>query len=298
MRDAAADTVLILGNPFSGAGKNARRVNGLIEALRAAGFDPRVEWDRAQWARLFADEAFSRSCRCVVAAGGDGTVAEVLNLRPTIPLAVLPLGTENLFARRFGFSGDPRKTARRIATGRPAGIDLGCANGALFSLVVSAGFDAEVVHRLARWRAVGTHAGKQITHLNYLPFIGGALREYDYPPVAVEADDGHAEGAHAFVMNIPRYGLGLPIAPEAREDDGLLDWVVLKRPGGWALAGYAASIAMRRHLRRGDVAHGRTTRLRITSPASAPAQRDGDPAGRTPLEIAVQPQAVRVMRRA
>ena len=98
--------------------------------------------------------------RCVVAAGGDGTVSAVINeLSADVALAVLPLGNENLFAKAFGFEDDPGALARAIARGARQPIDLGrahtTAGSRLFTLMLSAGFDADVVHRFTRWRTAG-----------------------------------------------------------------------------------------------------------------------------------------------
>jgi len=89
-----------------------------------------------------------------VVADGGGTVADVINeTGGALPLAVLPLGNENLFARAFGFTSDAGTLACAIAGGRTRTIDLGQANGRLFALMLGVGFDADVAHRVARWRA-------------------------------------------------------------------------------------------------------------------------------------------------
>ena len=64
--------------------------------------------------------------RGLVAAGGDGTVADLVNRFPDVPLAILPLGTENLLARHVGIACDGRLVAEMIARGETRRIDLGC----------------------------------------------------------------------------------------------------------------------------------------------------------------------------
>lgn len=298
----ARPAVAVVGNPYSGRGANRQRVQRLLERLQASGVAARVAWEPAARHAMLADPDLARWCRCVVVAGGDGTVADVLNDLPdgaSVPVATLPIGNENLFAREFGFEAPPERIAAAIARGRTRQVDLGTCNGRVFALMASAGFDAEVVHRVARWRVRPNGEGlRRVGRLNYGPRILAALGRYRYPRVRVEAD-GHVvgEGAHAFVFNLPQYAARLGICPEAAGDDGQLDWLVLERPGMWALGRYGLSVIGGRHLGRPDVRHGRAERIRITaaSDGSVPAQVDGDPAGATPMAVAVRPGALAVV---
>jgi diacylglycerol kinase family enzyme len=286
--------VLIVANPYSGSLENRRRVAALAEALGRAGFEPKELWHRSERTAELADPDQTGKWNCVIAAGGDGTVADLINEHPRVPVAVLPLGTENVFAQAFGFSSDEKRLVRAIARGRVRSVDLGHANGRLFSSMIGVGFDAEVIHRLARWRAHGRRL-KRATYWSYVGPIIEAIMRYSYRPIVLEADGVRVEGTHAFVFNLPRYALGLPLAPEAREDDGRLNWVVFERPGLRNLLLYLWATTRRRHLLRDDVHHGTAARLRITSAQPLPVQVDGDAAGQTPVEVEVVPEALRVI---
>ena len=221
--NAQPDRVAIIANPSSGAGKNRARVDRLAAALGTHGLVAECCWDPAEEARLFADPERRASYRCVVAAGGDGTVNRVLNSGAIPPLVVFPLGTENLFAKHYDYPGDAAGLATRIALGSVRTIDLARMGERTFALVVSAGFDAEVIHRMDRWRRDG-HAVKQIRHLSYARPILAALREYRHPTVQLQADGQNIEGTLAMVLNLPIYVRRLVPVPDGREDDGLLDW--------------------------------------------------------------------------
>jgi len=269
-------------------------VSQLIDALERHGIGSRVIWEPAERSAVLRAPELTDSCVCVVASGGDGTVADVINEQPNIPLAVLPVGNENVFAREFGFTKDAAALAKAIAAGRGRAIDLGCANRRRFSLMLGAGFDAEVVHRLARWRArVGSL--RRATRLSYVRHILAALTSYRHQRVTLEADDVRITGTHAFVFNVPQYACRLRFAPDARPDDGLLDWVVFERPGAHRVLGYLLDVSRSRHLQRPDVHHGQARRLRITASNPAPVQLDGDPAGHTPTEIEVMPKTLRLL---
>jgi YegS/Rv2252/BmrU family lipid kinase len=291
---ASARGVLIVGNPYSGARHNRRRVEALVQALREEGLAPEVVWQRTERTARLRRLREEKGCRCVVAAGGDGTVADIINEFPPAPLAVLPLGTENVFARAFGFSQDTRRLARAIAAGRSRAIDLGRAGNRFFGFMLGAGFDAAIVHRLARWRASG-HSLKRVTYRSYLTPIRETMRAYPYGGIVLEADGVSVHGAHAFIFNIPQYAMGLSLAPDAKPDDGRLNWVVLQRPGLRNLLNYAWAVARGRHLRRRDVKWGAAARIRITAQHPVPLQADGEAAGWTPVEVEAAPAALRVI---
>lgn len=309
---AAPASVAICANPYSGRGPNRRRVDALVAALEARRINARLVWDRNERVQLLSDPSLSEWCRCVIAAGGDGSIADVVNdlsggrregagapaTAGSIAFATLPIGNENLFARQFGFDAGPERIAEAIARGRTRRIDVGLMEGAgqprLFTIMASAGFDAQVVHRVDRWRR-GADKLKRVNRLSYVPHILGAIRRYSYPAVTLEAGGRTVTGTHAFVFNIPQYGGRLGIGRHADEADGKLDWIVFHRPGLIRLAMYGLSVIARRHLRRVDVSHGRAASVTLTAATPVPLQADGDPAGTTPASFTVRPAALSVI---
>jgi diacylglycerol kinase family enzyme len=292
--------ILVAANPYSGAGANRRRVDVLAAAVRAAGGIPRIVWDAAERAAAFADAAAMRGCRAVLVAGGDGTVAEVVNeLPPGVPLGVLPLGNENLLARAFGFDGDPDRLARAARDGGTRSIDLGRAQAAgrrrLFALMLGVGFDAAVVHRVAAWRGARGPL-RRVRRTSYLAPLASSLAGYAHTRVRLSAGTASIEGAHCVIANVPAYALDLRLTPTAVPDDGELDWLVLERRGRLALATYCWAAWRGGHLARPDVRAGRGTRLTITADRATPVQLDGDPWGTTPVEVDVVPRALTLLR--
>lgn len=287
--------VLIVANPYSGMRGNRRRVETLVAALGAQGLQGEIAWGREERAAWLADPARLAACRCIVAAGGDGTLLELINLKPTIPVAVLPLGNKNLFARQFGFTRAVRPLARAIAAGRVHAVDLGSANGRRFSLLLSIGFDAEVVHRLALWRSRQTGL-KRVHDISYVPHVLTAMYDYPYSRVEVEADGVRVAGVQVFIFNLPQYGVPMFTTPDVVGDDGLLDWLVLERPGFLSLLESAWTISRAAHRGRPDIHSGRARRIRLTAERPLPVQIDGDPAGCTPVEVEVLPRELKVVR--
>ena len=286
--------VAIVANPYSGSGKNRRRVTDLARALERRGIRADLAWGPSMRAELMHDDERSRGCRCVVAAGGDGTVADVINQRTDIPIALLPLGTENLFAKEFGFTHDTEALADSIARGRCRTIDLARAGDHLFSLMLTAGLDAHVVALLAEWRAQSTGL-RRVRRLSYAAPILKAIRSYRFPRIELDADGQRVTGVHALVFNLRGYALQMPFAPEARADDAVLDWVVFERPGVLPAVKCYWDVFRKSHLQRRGVRHGRAKRIRIVGHGPVPMQVDGDAFGTTPVDIEVVPQALRVI---
>ncbi len=289
MTTSAPTRVAILANPRAGADSSRRLVEALARRLRALGLSPLVCWQRRELSEAVASAA--EDLRCVVAAGGDGTLLEVLNRAPGVPVAVLPLGTENLVARYCGVGRCARSLAEVVAAGRLRQIDVARANGRTFCLMASAGFDAAVVHRVHRRRR------GHITRLSYALPVVQLLQEYRYPPIDVEVMDSgeRLRGSLVFVFNLPRYGLGLPVGPDAVPDDGLLDLYVFQRPGALALARYVWAVFRGRQRGLPDVAHRRARGFRLSSAEAVPLQTDGDPAGWLPATVEVLPQQLTLL---
>ena len=281
--ESAQAWVGIAANPGSGRGRGRRQVERLQAELKRLGLSTRVAWSLLERLSLVAEAAADPHCRCLVAAGGDGTVAALVNECPTVPITVLPAGTENLFARHFRLDRNPARLASIIAAGAVAQLDLGRTATRRFTLMAGIGFDADVVarHHLTRVGRAGvalpTHRGA------YVESVLRSSFEYRFPPLTLSITDPGAEetlvGATAFIFNLPRYALGLPFAPSARGDDGWLDLVVFRNAGPFHSLRYLWMVLRGIHLDRDGVEHRRVRRVVVTSAETVPVQLDGDPGG-------------------
>ena len=82
----------------------------------------------------------------IVAAGGDGTINEVVNgMNDKKPLAIIPFGTANIFALEAGIGGSAEKIAQVILSNKTKKVYVPTLNNKNFILMASAGFDAEIV---------------------------------------------------------------------------------------------------------------------------------------------------------
>ena len=225
-----------------------------------------------------------------ISVGGDGTAAMIAGLTGgQVPIAIYPAGTENVLAKYLQIPTDFDAFAAMISQRQVRHFDAGRCGDRTFMLMLSAGFEAEVVHQV--------HGQRQghLSKFNYVWPTFGLMRNYHYPKLEldIELEDGtrtQTVGYWAFVFNFPRYALGLELTPKACPDDGLLDVCILTQKGFWATNSYICSLLSGSIAGRSDVAYFRARSLKIHCDEGAvPLQTDGDPAGYTDVTVSVQP---------
>lgn len=284
--------VIFAVNPKAGVGPNVGVVERAIAAIEAKGFTVESYTDLDKMMARSHQLASEGKLRTVIAAGGDGTIALLANMLPReVPISILPLGTQNLLAKYFSITLDAEKLADRIADGTPMKFDSGLANGKRFLVVASCGFDAEVVAQFAHQRTGHT------SYVSWAKSIWATIWKYRYPEIRVYVDDAVEPmiTKWAFTFNFPCYAMGLPIAPLANADDGLLDFVTFRGGGFWNGLFYLASILFRSQRGWRDIAHTTVTKVRIESDKPAPFQLDGDPGGQLPLEIEMERESLTLL---
>ncbi len=273
-------TVLIFTSPMAGSGAGRERIPLLVRRADQAGAHAVI----VHSAKELQERALAANgSAVVVAAGGDGTLSlAAASVSAEVPIVPMPLGTENLVSRQFGHTVDEKAVLDSIRHGPSFRLDAGLANGRLFLIMASCGFDAEVVRGLHLTRS------GHISRLSYAGPIARAIRKYKFPKIRIRIDGRASElpdCGWAMVFNLPRYGANLAIEPAAIGDDGKLDLIGFQR--GSVLSGlrYAAAIAFRRHTRFQDVHRQRGVAFELTSSERVPYQIDGDYVGRLPLNI-------------
>ncbi len=275
----------------------------LVARLHACGFEAQLVTDLVRACRDANRLHEAGELRAIVAAGGDGTIAEIVNrTNPGVPITTLPLGTENLLARHFGIARDVGAVAATIAQGRSLQLDVGrvttSAGQRLFLLMVSAGLDAEIIRRL--------HVARRgnISHWSYVGPILAAAATYRYPPIRLANADPDAANSRETVapwlvaFNLPCYAGMLRFLPDAGAEltrpgeDGQLDVCRFDRGGFWhtlyyyvwLLLGRAERIGTRRVERLGGF------RLEaVDASEDVPLQIDGDAGGYLPADVDVLP---------
>jgi len=301
-----AQTLVIL-NPRAGQG--AARLARLRGLLRDALGSVELERTRApRDAVRIAREAVRAGVERVVAAGGDGTVSEVVTgileagLGEQAEVGVLPIGSGCDFARSAGVPTRLGEAVALLRDGRRMRVDAGRVtyrardggtrtacflNEAGFGL---SGVTVDMVYR----------AGKRFgPGLSYALGSIGAILRGGVADVTLTVDERTVfEGPVSLVVaaNGRHFGSGMRIAPEARLDDGVLDVVVVERVGRLKLLARLPSLYRGTHLRYPEVHFVRGARIEATprGDGSAPLDVDGEPLGGLPARIELLPKAIRL----
>ncbi|MBC8160282.1 MAG: diacylglycerol kinase family lipid kinase, partial [Roseiflexaceae bacterium] len=226
----------------------------------------------------------------VVAAGGDGTVNEVVNglAGTAAALAVLPVGTVNVWAREIGLPLEPRAAAEAQLGVQPRNIDLGRADERYFLLMASLGFDATVT------AGVRSDLKRRIGAFAYVWEAFRLALRYEGVAAQVVIDGRRFRGRYLMVVlgNSQLYGGVVKLTAHAIIDDGLLDVCLIR---GRSLLGAPLrllSIMTRRHREDSRISYYRARRLKISSKTPIDVQVDGDYIGSAPTVFEVAPAAL------
>jgi diacylglycerol kinase family enzyme len=253
-----------------------------------------AETSHAGHACELAREAASRGARLVVAAGGDGTIAEVANgLNGSgCRLGVVPLGTANVLAHELGLPFDPRGVAAALAFGRTRAVWPGIATGPLgarvFVQMLGAGFDAQVVRNLpvALKRVLGRAA-----------YVAQSLRElprYGFRPIAVTIDGVDTEVGSVIVSKGHFYGGCYTLAPGASPVERGFTVALFDRAGPFSALAFGAALPLNLIPHMPGMRLIRAHEVTIST-ATVPTQTDGDPAGTGPLTVRDAPRAIEIV---
>lgn len=229
----------------------------------------------------------------IVIGGGDGTLSQALPvlLQLKKPVAVLPLGTANDFARTLGLSGDPLEAAATALGGREHQIDLGLANGKPYLNVASVGVASQVIEGQSkemkrRWRVLAYAISLLQAARNLRPFI-----------VEIDMDNHPRWTGPVYQVSIGNgryHGGGLTVAENAAIDDGLLDLYVVYPGTFWQL--FACLSQLRFGLLKPSVLDRHTARrVRLRTTSARPVDTDGHLATETPVEISLLRKGLTVL---
>jgi YegS/Rv2252/BmrU family lipid kinase len=280
---------LVILNPAARSDK-ASRLRERIAAL-SGGASMRLTSEAGD-ARHIAAEAVREGFEVVIAAGGDGTLNEVVNGIGGSPvrLGILPVGTMNVFATELGIpQGNLERAWSIIEQGKVVEVDLPKANDTHFIQLAGVGLDAEVV------RKTTADSKRALGPLSYLLTLV-QVAAHKPSRVMLEAEGGRiSEGSFALIGNGRLYGGPFPVFQRASLFDGLLDVLVFQNQSHWDVVRYFQAIAFGTHPQLPDVEYFQTSTLRVTSSGDVPVELDGEVAGMLPCLFSVSSQKLRVL---
>ncbi len=230
-----------------------------------------------------ARQAVEEGCHTVVAAGGDGTVHEVLNGLMQVPterrprLGILPLGSGNDFALACGIPTDPAAAWQALHSGQSCRVDIGEAcdehgNRRFWDNTLGIGFDARVNIR-----------SRRIQHLRgYLIYLTAALQTIllDHAPMPLrfesEAETWEEDVMMLALCNGHREGGAFLLVPEARPDDGVMGYARLARVPRWRTVRALFKAMNGTHVTLPEIRLGNCQRAHIESPRPLNVHTDGE----------------------
>ncbi|HUA76521.1 MAG TPA: diacylglycerol kinase family protein [Acetobacteraceae bacterium] len=285
--------MLIVFNPAAGR-RRAQRLWRVLDLLVQNGIRLELaETGHRGHATELAREGAARGAGLIVAAGGDGTIAEVANglCGAAVSLGVIPLGTANVLAHELGLPFAPRAVAAALAFGRTRllwpGIARGPSGERLFVQMLGAGFDAAVVHHLsdALKRLCGRGA-----------YVAQSLCEiacYNFPKLHLRLDGKELDAASVIVSKGRFYAGRHLLAPGASPMERGFTVAVFRRRGRLPALVSGALLPFDLLPRAPGMCLVRAAAVDIEG--SAPAQADGDPAGTATLRITDAPAPIAIV---
>lgn len=288
-----ADPIPVILNPAAKSTQAAARE----KAIRALSPAPEVYLTTGPGkATVIAEKLARQGHSIIVAAGGDGTMNEVLQGICKVnaergpgekhtALGVLPVGTMNVFSLELGMpSGNMKACWKMITSGQLREVDLWQANGQYFVQLAGVGFDAEIIQQTTWARK------KRFGPLSYVMSAMEVLTRKQ--PVLSVHTEGRPplHGSVVLVGGGKHYGGPVPVFPQASNRDGLLDVLVFRKLGGWEFAQMISAILTKGYEPYEDLDYLQVSEFTVTGSRVAPAELDGELAtGTTPVTFRAAP---------
>lgn len=300
MCDFAADVKpFIIFNPIAGSTTDQRRTLAELNRLRPVAL---VRTRKRGDAEKLSRRAARRGCGYLIVAGGDGTLNEVVNGIATIKhppkIGIAPLGTGNDFARTLRLPTSLEENVDILRAGKTRRIDLVRVKSKrtrYFINVSAGGFSGMVDEKIT------PQIKKTWGPLAYIRGAAAALPKLHAYKTEIVLDDDErlsVELYNGVVANGRFVAGGLPIAPTAEPDDGLLEVVLIPKLGAREMATLAAEIILGKHLSINAILFRQAKKIAVRSRPGMWFNVDGELVGNSPATFQILPRALKfVVRR-
>jgi diacylglycerol kinase (ATP) len=285
----------VIVNPI--AGSNVDLESRLKQLRRLDPTEVRVT-QRAGEAEVLARNAVRAGSDYIIAAGGDGTLNEVINGIATLRRArdvcvgMAPLGTANDFARSIGLAGDIEVDIDILRAKTTATIDLVrmSSRRRRYCVNVSAGGFSGVVNEKLTCEIKS--AWGPLAYLRSAAAALAELQSYRTTMIFDETEELVMDLYNVVVANGQFAGGGLPIAPQANVSDGLLDIVLIRKRPVTEMALLAAEMLLGKHISSDSVIFRRAKKISVRSRPGMWFNVDGELVGNKPAVFQILPQAL------
>ncbi|ACI18889.1 diacylglycerol/lipid kinase family protein [Dictyoglomus thermophilum] len=215
----------ILFNPTSNRGKAEKKYNELIKILNEEEIDYTVEFTLGKEGTIRqVEEALKKGADVVVAAGGDGTINEVVNgLKGRGILGIIPLGRGNDIAISYRIPRDLRGAVKLLKNGVIREVDMGLLDGRYFVGIAGTGFVGDVNYNSNKLNLTGFKG--------YIISVFTTLKGFKYPECEVSFDGVSWRGRITLIAlgNTSYYGGGMKLLPNSDPEDGYFDIGIVQK---------------------------------------------------------------------
>ena len=284
----------LIFNPKSGK-QTAKRLWPRLQSLLAEGgfeVEPLPTAGPGDATRLAREVVKQGGQDVVFALGGDGTLREVAAglLGSSVALGPIPGGTANVLTIALDIPRKPLAAAKALAGGSIRTMDVGSAAAIPFLMMVSGGLDAWVM---------SSQSSEMKRRFGALAVAVSGIKHwwrYSYPEIELRIEGKPIRVTFFSVSNIRQYGGSFRLAPGADYADGLLDVVLFRGRGRWAVPSLALDIFLGRHHRRDDLEIRQMRDLVVVGPLPHGLQIDGDVIEvDLPIDLEVSASALNVL---
>lgn len=300
--DKGVKMITFIVNPVSGNGQGKIVWKRIEQALNDQSIEYTVHFTAGpRHAMELAREAMEQpGLRAVIAVGGDGTVHEVAQplVGSGIPLGYIPAGSGNDFGRALGIPTDPIQALERIMAFQTGNMDAAVIDDGWFVSCAGVGFDGAVAKRANESRLKKWFNRLGIGKVVY--FLSAVRMLFTYKPtdMTLVIDGKRHEFFRVWmvaVTNIPYYGGGLKICPDALMDDGWLDLCLVQNIGRLRFFLSLPKVLSGSHVNIRGVLMLKAREISIESSTPNHVHTDGEVYRNTPVSIQVREAALRVL---
>ncbi len=265
----------IITNPVAGTMTVEQKLSALANAAeildaKIYGLDTKTPDEFGQCARELATRF-----DVLVAAGGDGTLSEIINSIDTSqkPVGFLPLGTGNAIRHALEYDGDLASIAERIRGGEIHEYDLINCDGKKRAFTVSVGIEGTIIRLRDEYRRQGRTGFKTY----FRAVLNSYLKEYERTTARITIDEKACvmnDLLSLMVVKQPYYGFGMRVVPQARFDDRKLHILCINEGPFKSIIGGVSAFFIGNRI--GQYCTGRQLSLRLERPLVM--QNDGNDA--------------------
>lgn len=274
--------VKVILNPYADHERGRNCIHKIAAAARPFGGVDLVLTEYPGHGRELAREAAAAGYEVVAAAGGDGTVSEVVNGlvqgdKAAVKLGIIPIGSGNDLAWSFGISGDLETAVKTLFNGQTIPLDLARVEDdlgryRLFDNNMGIGFDAIVVKETENITRVHGFLMYMLATLRTIAFY------YDTPRLKMQFDEENIDQETLFLaFGIgPRHGGGFLITPAAQQNDDLIDTCLVNPVGRLTMMLMLLRVMKGTHVGHKAVSLRQNKRIIVQSDQPMPIHTDGE----------------------